>query len=130
MVDDDAEDRVIVLDALKQLNKDSVVDCAENGEVAMNMLNENGASGNYPCLVVLDLNMPKMNGTNTLRKLKADPRFRDIPVVVYTTSVNPLEKEVCMKLGAQSYLTKPLSYKESLEMARLFLGLCGVRSFV
>ena len=78
---------------------------------------------------VLDLNMPKMNGTDTLKNIKSDPRFSNIPVIIYSTSINPLEKEACMLLGAHSYITKPLSFTESLDTAKLFLKLCGVQSF-
>lgn len=129
LVDDDIDDRAIMLDALEQLNQGNEVNCADNGESALSLLNEYAASGDFPCLIVLDLNMPKMNGTDTLRNLKKDIRFKDIAVVIYSTSVNPIEKEACMQLGAQSYVTKPLSYKESLEIATFFLSLCKSRSF-
>ena len=124
LVDDDADDRTIILDALEQLDSGTVVRSADNGEMALHLLDEYAASGMFPSLIVLDLNMPKMNGTDTLRNLKSDVRFKDIDVVIYSTSINPIEKEACMQLGAHSYLTKPLSYKESLDIAKWFLGLC------
>ena len=129
LVDDDVDDRNIIRDALEALDPGNVLGCAENGESALNLLVEYAATDTVPCLIVLDLNMPKMNGTDTLRNLKSDPRFKEIPVVVYSTSINPIEKEACMQLGAQSYITKPLSYQDSLEIAQFFLNLCVRRSF-
>ena len=127
-MDDDIDDRTIILDALEQLNAGDLVTCADNGETAIRLLDQYAASGNFPQLIVLDLNMPKMNGTETLRNLKMDLRFKNIPVVIYSTSVNPVEKEASMQLGAQSYITKPLTYKESIEVATFFLSLCEKRS--
>ena len=124
VVDDDMEDRAIILEALEEIQPGNAAACAENGEVALRLLNEYAVSGVFPNLVVLDLNMPRMNGTSTLRNLKKDARFKEISVVIYSTSVNPIEKEACMELGAQAYITKPLSYRESLETARYFLSLC------
>jgi CheY-like chemotaxis protein len=129
LVDDDADDQTIILDALQQLHPANMVRCADNGEMAIRLLEEYAAAGNFPCLVVLDLNMPKMNGTDTLRNLRKDVRFKNIDVVIYSTSINPKEQEACMKLGAQFYITKPVSYRESLDTARFFLNLCKVPAF-
>lgn len=125
LVDDDADDRAIVIDALEVLNAGDVIICAENGEEAIKSLHHYSETQTLPCLIVLDLNMPKMSGTQTLKTLKADQRFQNIQVVIYSTSINPLEKETCMQLGAHSYIIKPTSYKESIETAKLFLQLCG-----
>jgi CheY-like chemotaxis protein len=125
LVDDDPEDRSIIIDALAHLNAENSISCADNGEGALKLLLEYAALDIYPCLIVLDLNMPRMNGTETLKEVKKDARFRNIAVVIYSTSINPLEKEACMSLGARLYVTKPDSYKESIDTARLFLDLCS-----
>jgi CheY-like chemotaxis protein len=125
LVDDDPEDRDVMRDALEQLDARNEIICAENGEAALKLLTDHEAPANYPCLIVLDLNMPKMNGTQTLQQLKADERFRHIAVVIYSTSVNLFEKDICMKSGAHAFITKPITYKESINTARLFLDLCG-----
>ena len=126
LVDDDPEDRSIIIDALIDLDASDSISCAENGEAALIRLNEYAELNSFPCLIILDLNMPKLNGIQTLQRLKADPRYNEIPVVIYSTSINPMEKEACMNLGAQLYVTKPTSYRESLDIARMFLGLCEV----
>jgi CheY-like chemotaxis protein len=121
LVDDDPEDRAIIKDALDQMEAGDLVEFAGDGEQALSILDTGAHKGHKPTLIVLDLNMPRMNGTQTLLQLKNDDRFKEIPVVIYSTSINPLEKEKCMGLGAHSYVTKPISFQESLDTARLFL---------
>ena len=125
MVDDDPEDRFIIEDAFRQLKSDVVVRFADSGEIAIDLLHEKFLNGTTPRLIVLDLNMPRMNGTEVLAKLKNDERFKGIPMIIYSTSINPLEREKCMELGAHSYITKPISYSQSIETAKLFLQLSG-----
>lgn len=128
IADDDIEDILIIKDAMELFKAGDIVWSAQNGEHVLEVLEKNYAHSSIPCLIVLDLNMPKMNGIQTLRNLKTDERFKDIPVIIYSTSVNPLEKETCMKLGAHSYIAKPVSFKESMETAKIFLQFCESRS--
>ena len=124
LVDDDDEDKFIIKDAMDSLDAGDNMWYANNGEHALEILFSNFSNAVMPCLIVLDLNMPKMNGTQTLIRLKEDKRFMHIPVIIYSTSINRLEKEKCMNLGAHSYITKPISFNESLETAQLFLNFC------
>jgi len=124
LADDDPEDRAIIEDALELDDAHGLIAFAENGEQALALLEQGFNRDHIPCLIVLDLNMPRLNGTQTLGKLKDDERFKDIPVIIYSTSINPLEKEKCMSLGAQAYITKPISYKESKDTIQLFLQYC------
>jgi len=124
LADDDAEDISVMKDAMTLLNVNDIIWPALNGELAWNILQKNFESSLIPCLIVLDLNMPKMNGTQTLSKIKNDNRFKEIPVIIYSTSINPLEKEKCILLGAHSYITKPVSFEESIETAKIFLQFC------
>ena len=124
LADDDAEDRAIVQDAMEFLNAGDVMLFANNGEQLLDLLKENTNESLSFCLIVLDLNMPKMNGTQTLSALKNDERLKHIPVIIYSTSINPVEKEKCLLLGAHSFITKPISFKESRETAETFLQFC------
>lgn len=124
LADDDADDKMIIKDAIQLVSNEDVIYFTENGVETLAVLNENYNEGELPCLVVLDLNMPKLNGTETLRQIKNDVRFRDIPVIIYSTSINPLEKEKCLLLGAHSYITKPISFKESMDTAKQFFDFC------
>ena len=120
MVDDDPEELILIEEAL--LDVGQKVHYEENGVEALNYLN---SSEQLPCLIVLDLNMPKLNGTETLVQLKSNDKYKDITVVIYSTSVNNVEKEKCMNLGAHSYLVKPLSYAETLRTAKYLSELCA-----
>lgn len=120
LVDDDIEDREIIRDALGDLGYDSVIHFEENGESALSFLESAFQSGTLPSMVVLDLNMPRMNGTQTLRQLKTDERFKDIPVVIYSTSLNNIERDECLALGAHSYVIKPVSYRDTVATAKRF----------
>ena len=64
--------------------------------------------------------MPRMNGTQTLKHLKSNDRYRNIPVIIFSTSINVIEKDECLKTGAVSYIVKPVTYKECLETAKSF----------
>ena len=121
LADDDAEDRAILKEAIEDISTETALQTAGNGEELLHLLDEEYNKGNIAVLIILDLNMPRLNGTQTLSRLKSNHLYKDIPVVIYSTSVNPLEKEKCMLLGAHSYITKPISYKESMETAEKFL---------
>ncbi|HVG16906.1 MAG TPA: response regulator [Chitinophagaceae bacterium] len=121
LADDDVEDRSIIQDAMESLDAGDVMMFADNGAQLLDLLKNNFTSSVCPCLIVLDLNMPKMSGTETLSRLKTDETFKHIPVIIYSTSINPLEKEKCLSLGAHSFITKPISFKESRETAKSFL---------
>ena len=65
-----------------------------------------------PALIVLDLNMPELDGRQTLKKLKLSNKYKNIPVVIVTTSANKVDVEICNRLGASLYLVKPDSHSE------------------
>lgn len=124
VADDDLDDVSILEDAIQDLDPQAVLSYVENGRAALDLLNKHYAAGHMPSLIVLDLNMPKMNGSETLKALKKDERFKDIPVVIFSTSINPVEKERCLSLGAHSYMIKPSSLTESIITAKAFLEFC------
>ena len=128
LVDDDPEDRAIIQEAMETIEAGDIIHFAENGEQALEILEQGVQTNQLPCIVVLDLNMPRLNGTETLRLIRANEQLKDISVVIYSTSINPLEKEKCMRLGANEYITKPLSYKESTFTARKLLDLCTAQT--
>jgi CheY-like chemotaxis protein len=123
LVDDDFEDRFLIEDSFKEIGVNDVLHFEENGENALNYLEQSFNNASLPCLIILDLNMPKMNGTQILRFLKGNDKFINIPVIIYSTSLNAIEKEECLRLGAYSYVIKPVFYKDSLDTARMFYDL-------
>src|SRR6476661_7550946 len=125
LVDDDPEDREEFSDVYLAQFPGEQLYFAENGEKALALLEQLSIDDQQLCLVVLDLNMPILNGTETLRKLKSDERYRQIPVVIYSTSINDREREECFRLGALDYLVKPSSFSDSVEIAKKLKRICS-----
>lgn len=121
IADDDFEDRMIMSESFKELKQDHSLSFVEDGGLVLDFLGDNKVD--RVDLIVLDLNMPRVNGTETLKLLKTHPVFKEIPVVIFSTSVNDLEREKCIALGARAYLTKPGNYAAYLETCKKFIAL-------
>lgn len=120
LADDDAEDRFILTDSFREVGFSGIIKQVDDGIQAISYLEDAAASGMLPALVILDLNMPRLNGTEALRKIKSNPHLHTIPVIIFSTSINEIEKEECLRLGATAYMTKPGTHAESLAIARHF----------
>jgi CheY-like chemotaxis protein len=107
--DDDTDDRAWVTEAFKIVGSALRLLFLDNGKQVIAYLKGHSI---HPSLIVLDLNMPEMDGRQTLQYLKNDPDFKNIPVAIVTTSNNKIDIEVCKKLGASIYLTKPDTHHE------------------
>lgn len=84
-----------------------------------------GDSTDGPLLILLDLNLPDMSGTDILQKIKSDSRLRRVPVVILTTTDDKVEIERCYDLGCNVYITKPVEYEsfsEAIRQLGLFLS--------
>ncbi|MCE3282941.1 MAG: response regulator receiver protein [Chitinophagaceae bacterium] len=125
IIDDDQEDHLIISDGIASIAPAQVLYFRRNGVECLSFLEELAATNTEISLLVFDLNMPKMGGVELLRRVKADERFNRIPIIIYSTSINLIEKENCMKLGAHAYFTKPLSFSESIEIAGEFLAIAA-----
>lgn len=108
--DDDLDDKTWIIEAWETLGVPVQIDFVDNGRQVLEKLNEQPDS--LPALIVLDLNMPEMDGRQTLQKLKNEQQFRHIPVIIVTTSTSRLDMEVCKRLGASLFLTKPDTHAE------------------
>jgi CheY-like chemotaxis protein len=87
-----------------------------NGEEALDYLRNQ--ENDRPCIILLDLNMPRMNGIEFLRIAKAEDRLRNIPVVVLTTSKEEQDKIDSFNLGIAGYMVKPVNYLQFVEVVR------------
>lgn len=123
MADDDVEDRYIMEMVFAELGLSGHVRYFEDGTLLMDHLRHIGLEP-LPGVIVLDLNMPKLSGVETLRLLKEDLRFRDIPVIIFSTSLNEMQLRQCKELGADSYVLKPITYDEYVEIGRRFFAFC------
>lgn len=118
IAEDDLEDQFIMGQTFAELGYKDVIRFAEDGSMLLDLLLQ--INHEDVRLIILDLNMPRLNGTETLRIIKNHPDYKDIPVIIYSTSINEIEKSNCMRLGARDYLTKPSQYKEYLETCKQF----------
>ena len=123
LVEDNADDEALTLDALKEQNIWNEVVVARNGVVALDYL---FGTGSYegrdlqqaPELVLLDLKLPKIDGLEVLRRMRADPRTALLPVVVLTSSEEDRDLVASYRLGANSYIRKPVDFTEFTEVVR------------
>jgi len=100
-VDDDQDDIEIFSDALRNLDPGVEITVAENGVKALDLL-----SRKQPGLIILDLNMPFLDGKQTFQKIKANPQWENVPIIIFTSSVNPADKTMFDTLGI-CFITKP-----------------------
>ncbi len=115
MVDDDADDRMMTEKALRKNRVINPVLFLQDGEELMEYLKRKGRFSDpqispRPCFILLDLNMPKMDGRKALLFVKADPELKKIPVVVLSTSSAEEDILRSYNLGANSFITKPVNF--------------------
>jgi len=116
LVEDDVVDVMSVKRALRELNVNHVLDVAGNGEEALVHLRNQ--KNPLPGIILLDINMPRMNGLDLLKILKADERLRRIPVVVLTTSKEEKDRLESFNLSVAGYMIKPVEYAGFVEVVR------------
>lgn len=116
MADDDEDDRMMTKEALYDARLANDIRFVVDGEELLDYLTQRGKYSDpetcpRPGLILLDLNMPKKDGREALREIKADPDLRQIPVVVLTTS--EADEDICKSydLGVNSFITKPVSFE-------------------
>ncbi len=110
LADDDDDDRILFCEALDELDTDTKVTTFENGvDLMANLVDREIA---LPDIIFLDLNMPLMNGEECLNDIKLEPALSEIPIVIYSTSLDPQIAEVLLEKGANLYLQKPKSYTQ------------------
>src|SRR5206468_1801308 len=97
--DDDPDDLELITGFFKQYNQQVNVLELKDGKEVLKFLNDFSSSLDLPILIVLDINMPRLNGKDTLRSIRQNSRFQNIPVIIYTTSTNRVDEEYCRKLN-------------------------------
>ena len=116
LVEDDQVDAMTVKRALKELHVTNPLVHVEHGEAALTYLRD--AHADKPCIILLDLNMPVMNGIEFLEVAKHDAQLKRIPVVVLTTSEEQQDKVNSFNLGVAGYMAKPVDYRQFVEVMR------------
>lgn len=114
--DDDADDRMLTQQALEDAHISNELRFVEDGEQLLDYLYQRGRYAGetglapHPGLILLDLNMPKMDGREALRRIKGDPTLRDIPIVILSTSGSDADVAHTYQLGVNSFITKPVTF--------------------
>lgn len=112
LVEDDELDIISVERSLKKIESDYTLQTAYNGIEALNILRDSAFDA-LPDVILLDLNMPKMNGIEFLRTLRADKNLKDVRVFVMTTSSESSDRGLAEELGISGYIIKPLNYTDN-----------------
>lgn len=122
LVEDDAQDVELTLEALGEYGLAGDVAVARDGAEALDYIHRHGAFSRrpdtYPRFILLDLNMPKLDGVEVARRLKGDPQTRSIPIVVLTSSSEPCDLHACYECGVNAYVVKPVQFQEYLRAIR------------
>ncbi|MHB8895053.1 MAG: response regulator [Candidatus Geothermincolia bacterium] len=116
LVEDDLIDRMTVERALKEIRVTNALVAVGNGEEALDYLRD--STTEKPGIILLDLNMPKMNGIDFLRIAKQDPALKRIPVIVLTTSKDERDRVDSFNLGVAGYMLKPVDYIQFVEVVK------------
>jgi CheY-like chemotaxis protein len=122
-VDDDPEDIDIFIEAVKENDRSIKCLVAQNGNQAMDIL----CSDLLPDVVFLDINMPVINGKAVLAEIRKDNRFKDMPVVMYSTTIHPSEREEYKKMGADHFLIKHTHFQDLCDSLAVILKASNFR---
>jgi CheY-like chemotaxis protein len=125
MVEDDADDRELLREAVLETNPDVEFAVAENGLQAMDYLaSVKEGSAKSPCLIVLDLNMPFLDGAGTFSRIQSDIQLKKIPIIIFTSSSSPHDKSHYTSQGAE-FISKPEHFNKLLDIARHMVDVCS-----
>jgi len=117
LVEDNPVDVDLTLRAFKKQNLTNPINIARDGEEAINWIKRWEDGDDIPVVILLDLKLPKYSGLEVLKELKSHPIFQTIPVVVLTSSAEDADVEAAYKLGANSYIVKPVDFDKFVEIA-------------
>jgi two-component system response regulator len=120
IIDDSEDDFYAAQRALTKANLRNPIERASSGEAALTMLQSR--TGNRPGLILLDLNMPGIDGRKTLEIIKGDSMLKTIPVVILTTSDDERDVQTCYTLGANTYIQKPVDFDGLIEAMKRLKG--------
>jgi CheY-like chemotaxis protein len=126
LADDDIDDQELLVEALSKVHPGIHIHSVTNGYKAISFLN-NLPVGISPCLIVLDYNLPEINGSEVLCAINRLKKFDGVTKVIWSTSNSPVFRKECMDLGAQAYLVKPSDINGIYDVAHYLLNLCGIK---
>ena len=125
VIEDNLADVFLLREALDQHRREYVLKLLRDGAEAMEFCEECGRDGEAkPCVMVLDLHLPRYDGTAVLREIRGNPAMAHVRVVVWTTVGSPAEEREIRELGVRLYRAKPLDFEEWIILAGEILDIC------
>jgi CheY-like chemotaxis protein len=119
-IDDDDDDRMMVEEVIREFHPDIIIKQAKNGDEGLDLLRHCSKTNELPGLILLDLNMPGMDGKTVLVEIKKNEMLSSVPVVLFTTSSSPLDKLFASKQSVE-LVTKPTSEAEFIAAVKNIL---------
>ncbi len=126
IADDDSDDRELLSDALSEISHNFQITMVENGKELMEKL----VGEKLFDLVFLDLNMPAMNGFECLEKIMADPKLKELPILIYSTSAHPDQIDKTYLKGAIYFIQKPSNFNEIIKIIKKLMGFSVEKFFI
>lgn len=126
LAEDDIDDQELLIEAMADHAENIKIETATNGRKAILFL-ENLPDHSLPCLIILDYNLPELDGAEILKVLSNHKRYHHVPKVVWSTSNSQMYKQVCLEGGAQAYFVKPSDVSGIKQLAKEMLSLCEVK---
>jgi CheY-like chemotaxis protein len=122
--EDDIDDQEFLEEIVSGLDKSYQIIAIGNGKKLITYL-QNADDHQLPALLILDYNLPELNGAEILRILNANERFKSIPKIIWSTSNSTAYKAICLELGAVDYIVKPSNITSLVEVAKYMLSFCN-----
>jgi CheY-like chemotaxis protein len=122
--EDDLDDQEFLQEVFSSVDESFVLKFLNNGK-EMNEYLAGLSDAHLPCLVVMDYNMPEVNGAEILKELKKDKRYSSIPKIIWSTSNSEMYRNICLDLGANDYIIKPSNVREMEEVVKYMLSFCN-----
>lgn len=121
LAEDDQDDQEMLQFAFREVAPHMQLVCMPNGRTFMTWLEKQPDEG-LPSVIVLDYNLPELNGAEIMQLLAPDERLKNIPKIIWSTSNSPVFRSICLELGAKDYIAKPSDLASYLAIARHILS--------
>jgi CheY-like chemotaxis protein len=124
--EDDIDDQELLTEVLQEVDGGLRLMCVNDGYDVLHFLDNIQPGSSLPCIIILDINMPSLDGMQTLKLLKAHPSYEKIPVIMFSTSNSQKDIVKANDLGADDFITKPVQPDKLGEIAARFASLCSI----
>lgn len=122
--DDDIDDLELVKEVFSKHSQNVEIVCVNNGLQAVEFLEKFPDHHPDPCLIILDINMPRLNGKQALEQIRRMNRYENTPIILFTTSTHPIDKNFADTYNA-GFITKPIDYTQMHHIAEVFIDHCA-----